>query len=119
MDNYFYCSNRSFITPRFVESCRFYRWKEENGFNAWTNKWNLLKHVFHHTHGASEAMIGLIFIAIIITENYRYGNLRRGKQKNVKKSLKLHFRDLIQGIDMKNRRDFLRLLHFYLFPAPS
>ena len=31
VDNYFYCSNQSWVTPRLVEWCRFYRWKEENG----------------------------------------------------------------------------------------
>ena len=30
IDNFFYCSNHSFITPRFVEWCRHYRWKEES-----------------------------------------------------------------------------------------
>ena len=35
VDNYFYCSNERWIRPRFVEWCRHYRWKEENGFNAW------------------------------------------------------------------------------------
>ena len=81
IDNYFYCSAKSWITPRLVEWCRHYRWKGENGFNAWTNQWRLLKHVFYQTAAACDAMLGLIFIAINGAVNYRFGNLRRGVKK--------------------------------------
>jgi hypothetical protein len=96
VDNYFYCSNKSWITPRLVEWCRHYRWREENGFNSWTNEWSLLKHVFHHSAAACDAMIGFIFIAIISVVNYQLGNLRRGGRK-FKKTLKDFFRDVISG----------------------
>jgi len=106
VDNYFYCSNRSWITPYFVEWCRYYRWKLENGFNAWTNKWNLLKHVFNHTYAACDAMIGLIFLSIIFVENYRRGNLNRGNQK-YSLTLKLFFNEVIKSISYRTRNDFL------------
>jgi hypothetical protein len=107
VDNYFYCSNRNYITPRFVEWCRYYRWKEENGFNAWTNKWNLLKHVFHHSYAASDAMIGLIFISIILVENFRRGNLkRRHHHQSSCQALSLFFRQLVQGMQIFTRKAF-------------
>jgi hypothetical protein len=84
VDNYFYCSNRPWITPRLVEWCRHYRWREENGFNAWTNLWGVLKHVFHHTAAACDAMIGFLFIMVIATQNYRFGNLLQGKHSSFK-----------------------------------
>ena len=93
IDNYFYCTNKPWITARLVEWCRYYRWREENGFNAWTNLWGLLKHVFHHTANACDTMMGLIFAAIIVVENYRFGNLRRGSRKS-KSTLREFFRDL-------------------------
>lgn len=108
VDNYFYCSDKTWITPRLVEWCRYYRWKQENGFNAWANTWKLLKHVFHHTHNACDAMLGLIFISIIMVENFRHGNLRRGKTKK-KLSLKLFFRELVKGIKLKTREDLEEL----------
>ncbi len=96
VDNYFYCSNKSWITPKLVEWCRHYRWREENGFNSWTNEWSLLKHVFHHSAAACDAIIGFIFIAIISVVNYQLGNLRRGGRE-FKKTLKDFFRDVISG----------------------
>jgi hypothetical protein len=78
IENYFYCSNEPWITPRLIEWCRHYRWKEENGFNAWTNLWGVLKHIFHHKAAACDAMIGLFFIIVIGVQNYRNGNLNRG-----------------------------------------
>ena len=59
-------------------NAKYNRWKEENGFNAWTNDWGILKHVFHNDAEACDSMIGLIFIAIIGISNFRLGNLRRG-----------------------------------------
>jgi hypothetical protein len=102
------------ITPRLAEWCRHYRWKEENGFNAWTNDWKLLKHVFHHTAAACDAMIGFIFITIIVAVNFQKGNLCRGG-RNFLKSLKNHFRDLIVGFHASKKsigdymQSFLRL----------
>ena len=96
VDNYFYCSNKIWITPRLVEWCRHYRWREENGFNSWTNEWCLLKHVFHHSAAACDAMIGFIFIAIISVVNYQVGNLRRGGRE-FNQTLKDFFRDVISG----------------------
>ena len=96
VDNYFYCSNKSWITPRLVEWCRHYRWREENGFNSWTNEWCLLKHVFHHSAAACDVMIGFIFIAIISVVNYQLGNLRRGGRE-FNQTLKDFFRDVISG----------------------
>ena len=120
IDNFFYCSNHSFITPRFVEWCRYYRWKEENGFNAWTNHWELLKHEFHHTHGAANSMIGLIFSTIILVENYRSGNLNRGPKKNRSKAtLKLFFREIVKSLEINNRKDFMRFQTNYLPPPVS
>jgi len=117
IDNFFYCSNHSFITPHFVEWCRHYRWKEENGFNAWTNHWKLLKHEFHHTNTAADSIIGLIFATIILVENYRRGNLNRGKEKHrSKSSLKLFFRGLVKSLDIANRNDFIKYLKNYLSP---
>lgn len=117
IDNFFYCSNHSFITPRFVEWCRHYRWKEENGFNAWTNHWKLLKHEFHHTSTAADSIIGLIFTAIILVENYRRGNLNRGKEKHRNKStLKLFFREIVKSLEIKNRHDFMKFQKKYLPP---
>lgn len=109
VENYFYCSDRSFITPRFVEWCRHYRWKEENGFNAWTNNWNLLKHTFSNKRAVADAMIALIFISIILVENFRKGHLRRGKKK-VEQSLRLFFRLISGGISRYSGPQFLKLL---------
>ena len=78
IENYFYCSNMSFIKPRFVEKCRYHRWEEENAFNSWTNIWKVLKHKFHHSHCVSDAIIGLFFIVVILVTNYVLGNLKRG-----------------------------------------
>jgi hypothetical protein len=120
VDNYFYCSNLNFITPRFVEWCRHYRWKEENGFNAWTNQWKLLKHVFHHSHAASDAMVGLIFISVILVENYRRGNLKRGGYRGLgSQSLALFFREIIKGFDINSRKEFLVFLTAYLRPSSA
>ena len=115
IDNYFYCSAKSWITPRLVEWCRHYRWKEENGFNAWTNQWHLLKHVFHHTAAACDAMLGLIFMAIIGAVNYRFGNLRRRTKKKHQT-----FKEFIHAIacgytELKKKlsnhlKDFLKLI---------
>jgi len=118
IDNYFYCSNHNFITPRFVEWCRHYRWKEENGFNAWSNQWNLLKHEFHHTHAAADSMIGLIFTGIILVENYRKGNLNRGKSstKQTRMTLALFFREIIKSIPFNDRAGFLNVLSNFLGP---
>lgn len=79
VDNYFYCSNFPWVTPKLVEWCRFYRWKLENGFNDWTNKWEVLKHMFHHENKACNAIIGLLFVAIILVKNFWCGNLNRGE----------------------------------------
>ena len=76
--NYFYCSNYPWMTPQFVEWCRHYRWKLESGFNDWTNKWLILKHMFHHHETACNSIIGLLFIAVIWVQNFWKGNLNRG-----------------------------------------
>lgn len=108
VDNYFYCSNETWITPRFVEWCRHYRWREENGFNAWTNLWGVLKHVFHHTANACDAILGFIFTAIIIVENYRHGNLKRGSRKYTA-TLREFFRDVVAAYRALVGADFLRV----------
>ena len=98
VDNYFYCSNRHWITPRLVEWCRHYRWIEENGFNQWTNKWKIMKHIFHNHPTALDSIIGLMFVVLIGTENFRKGNLKRGKnpwKSNL--TLKEYFRRLYVG----------------------
>lgn len=116
IDNYFYCSNRSFISPRFVEWCRFYRWKEENGFNSWTNIWHILKHEFHHSFSASDSIISLFFISIILVDNYRFGNLNRGERpKHL--SLKLFFREIIRTIPFCSRAEFFRFHHKFMLTA--
>jgi hypothetical protein len=115
VDNYFYCSNKTWITPRLAEWCRHYRWKEENGFNAWTNDWNLLKHVFHHTAAACDAMIGFIFITIIVVVNYQKGNLRRGG-RTFSKTLKTFFRNMTTGFGA-SKKNIGDLLHEYLQPT--
>lgn len=96
IDNYFYCSNKAWINPHLVEWCRHYRWKEENGFNAWTNQWHLLKHVFTGAAAACDAMIGFIFIAIISVVNYQHGNLKRAGRK-FKMTLKCFFHKVYAG----------------------
>lgn len=112
VDNYFYCSNKTWITPRLAEWCRHYRWKEENGFNAWTNDWNLLKHVFHHTAAACDAMIGFIFITIIVVVNYQKGNLSRGG-RIFSKSLKIFFRNMTTGFG-RSKKTLSEYLQEYL-----
>jgi hypothetical protein len=113
IDNYFYCSNKSWITPRLVEWCRHYRWREENGFNSWTNEWKLLKHVFHHSSAACDAMIGFIFITIISVVNYQLGNLRRGGRE-FKQTLKDFFRDVMSGLRSsgKSLREFFKTFYY-------
>ena len=108
VDNYFYCSNQPWISPRVVEWCRHYRWKEENGFNAWTNLWGVLKHIFHHPAAACDAMIGFFFIAVIAVQNYRCGNLRRGGRRKIQ-TLKEFFNEVAAGYAALrlNRRNYL------------
>jgi hypothetical protein len=115
VDNYFYCSNRSWISPRVVEWCRHYRWQEENGFNAWTNLWGVFKHIFHHTAAACDAMIGLIFVAVITVQNYRFGNLRRGG-RIARATLREFFIEVASGYYMI-RRSFREFLQLYLAHA--
>ena len=109
IDNYFYCSNRPWVTPRLVEWCRHYRWWEENAFNAWTNLWGVLKHVFHNTAAACDAMIGFIFIAVIAVQNYRGGNLRRGGRQE-SQPLREFFSEVASGYRALRGilRDYLR-----------
>jgi hypothetical protein len=107
VDNYFYCSDKSYITPRFVEECRYNRWKEENAFNAWTNKWKVFKHEFHHSFVVADAMIGLFFVTIILITNYVYGNLKRGSHQ-FRDSLKMLFHYFTQTIVYKNKQQLLR-----------
>ena len=109
VDNYFYCSNHSWISPRLVEWCRHYRWREENGFNAWTNLWGVLKHVFHQTAAACDAMIGFIFMAVIAVQNYRIGNLRRGGRR-CNQTLQEFFGEVLAGYLAMRRvvRNYLR-----------
>lgn len=73
-------SDKSFISPELVEAVRFGKWHDlENGvFNALTNQWGILKHVFFHKTKAMESVLSLQFLALIISLFYRYGNLCRG-----------------------------------------
>lgn len=75
-------SDRSFIGPQLVEEMRFGKWHDlENGvFNALTNQWNTLKHIFFHKSNAMHSMLALQFIALIVSSCYRFGNLRRGER---------------------------------------
>lgn len=117
VDNYFYCSNKPWISARLVEWCRHYRWVEENGFNAWTNLWGVLKHVFHNSASACDAMIGLFFITFISVQNYRKGNLKRGSH-HFCQTLKDFFIAVAAGYrDIKHKiRAFLRN---YLYSSPD
>ena len=101
VDNFFYCSDKRWLTPKLVEYCRNYRWQEENGFNSWTNQWGLLKHMFHHESTACDSMLGLIFITIIGVENFRKGNLKRGKKPRTHRfSFKDFMNELYSGYKM-------------------
>jgi len=114
IDNYFYCSHRPWITPRLVEWCRHYRWKEENGFNSWTNLWGVLKHVFHNTATACDAMIGFFFIAVIAVQNYRGGNLKRGVHQT-SQTLREFFVEVAAGY-LALQMSMSRYLRLYLNP---
>jgi hypothetical protein len=115
VDNYFYCSKFKFIQPRLVENCRFYRWKEENGFNAWTNQWNLSKHMFHHNATACDSIIGLIFIMIIAFENYRFGNCCRGDAPRAPLwSFNIWIKELYAGAKIVMRSTLFWLRNFWL-----
>lgn len=118
IDNYFYCSNRNFIRPNFVEWCRFYRWKEENGFNAWTNQWGLLKHMFCHHSLACDSIVGLIFITIIAIENFRKSYLKRGKYGFVYKLTLKQFFDLFKE-SYAFVVDFREMLSLIMGPLPD
>ncbi len=99
VSNYFYCSNFSWVTPEFVEWCRYYRWKLENGFNVWTNKWEILKHMFHHHENACNSIIGIFFISVIWVNNFWKGNLNRGFLgiKTLSETFKKFFEALKKG----------------------
>ena len=73
-------SDRAFISPELVEAVRFSKWRDlENGvFNALTNQWGILKHIFFHKAKAMESVLSLQFLALTISLFYRYGNLCRG-----------------------------------------
>jgi hypothetical protein len=113
VDNYFYCSNKTWITTRLVEWCRHYRWVEENGFNAWTNLWGVLKHVFHNSASACDAMIGLFFITFISVQNYRKGNLKRGCH-HFYQTLKDFFIAVAAGY-RETKRKIMAFLRKYLY----
>jgi hypothetical protein len=117
VDNYFYCSNKPWISTRLVEWCRHYRWVEENGFNAWTNLWGVLKHVFHNSASACDAIIGFFFITLISVQNYRKGNLKRGSH-HFCHTLKDFFIAVAAGYrEIKGKiREFLRN---YLYSTPA
>jgi len=76
-------SDRKFISPELVEIARYEKWRNlENGvFNELTTNWGTLKHIFFHKKNALSSMLALLFLCLVISNLYRFGNLTRGVRR--------------------------------------
>lgn len=103
-------SNHGAITPRLVEEVRFAKWHDlENGvFNALTNLWGSLKHLFFHKDNALKAMLCIQFITFMLSAFYRLGNLRRGGRKFTG-TVKDFFRHMSETLYATRRKTLIEL----------